>query len=325
MAKRYWGFNTLAGARRTAAAVAEVTTAGKFDSGFVTNAIQCNQGADYIQIIGPFLDGSSSISGFLSSRMDWLTNSSPGAGNILWLAKNGANNAYRLYCPTGGSLQFSYWNSGTSAWVDWGPSFAVNTLTLYSLTINLTINSAISIWLGTVNVVNNTTPPTNGAAAITEVRLSGVNAASFFSQIMAADYDIRDSHYDCKLPSAEGTYGTDGTGAYTDVNEVILDDSTAIQLPTSGQHRTFLKTAIPALPAGMQISGMVINARGRVGGSVTDGKALCKQGGTDSLSAGLAFGAGYEPRSAFFATDPGTSTAWTKAGFDTAEPGFQAV
>jgi hypothetical protein len=162
---------------------------------------------------------------------------------------------------------------------------------------------------------------------VTNFRFASANAstAAFFSQIMGADYDIRDSHLNSKLPSGEGTY-TDGTGTSADVGETALDDSTAIGLPAVGNKHTFTKGAIPALPTGLTIAGMVVNARARVaGGIVTDGKIKVRSSATDATTASKGFGASYGPRSHFQATDPNGGSNWSKSGFDAAEIGLEAA
>lgn len=328
MTTRYWAFNSLAGSRRTATAVVDGdTTAGRFDSSFVANAIKVLTGSDYLQILGPFLNAGTSITGLLSCRLDVYHTAAPASGNTLALWLNAGANAYRLQLTGGSTVQMQYWNSGTSAWVNWGSTFTINSTTLYTLVVNLTINSAFEVLQGGASVASSAVVPTNGASAVTELRLfcAGNSGTAHYSQLMGADYDLRDAHLFPVLPTANGTY-TDGTGAATDVGEAVLDDGTAIGLPAVGNKHTFTKPAIPTVPVGLVIAGMVLNIRGRVGGGVvTDGKAKIRSGTTDSASTGRSFNGGYEPRAAIFTTDPNTGTAWTKTGFDAAEVGVEAA
>lgn len=327
MTARYFGFNTLAGATRSAATVVDGdTTAGRFDSAYVSSCIKLVGATEYLEVGAPFADGSSSLSGTLWTRFDIYQTSAFGTGNTLALWLNAGANAYRM-TVSAGTIQMQYWNSGTSAWVNWGSAFTPSASTLYTFAIKLSINSAFEIYLGGALIANSATVPTNGAAAVTTLQLrsaqSGANG--YFSQIMGADYDIRDSHLNSKLPTANGTY-TDGTGGASDVGESVLDDGTAIGLPAVGNKHTFTKGAIPTVPTGLTIAALGVNIRGRVGGgTVSDGKAKIRSNTTDAASSGKSFTSGYEPRGHFFTTDPDTGTTWTKTGFDAAEVGIEAA
>ena len=79
------------------------------------------------------------------------------------------------------------------------------------------------------------------------------------------------------------------------------------------------------LPSGFDIKGMVISARGRVSGTITDGKLGIRSGGTNYSSAALTFAAAYEPRVYISETDPATGTDFTQTGYNNAEPYFEAV
>jgi hypothetical protein len=326
MTTRYFGLNTLAGAKRSSTAVADGdTTAGRFDSAYVASAIKVTNLSDFLEIGQPFIDGSTSISGTFWFRLDWYATANPSAGNTMALFLNGAANAYRVQCTSGSTFQLQYWNSGTSAWVNWGSTFSAAGSTLFTFAIKLVVNSAFEVYQGGTLVASSAVVPTNGAAAFTKVQLSATNGTAYFSQLMGADYDIRDSHLFSKLPSANGNY-TDGTGTAADVGETVLDDGTAISLPAVGNKHTFTKPATASLPSGLTIAGLLANVRGRVGGgTVTDGKIKCRSSSTDSTTAGKGFVSGYEPRGHFFATDPATGTTWGKTAIDNSEVGLEAA
>lgn len=328
MTARYFAFNTLAAATRSAATVVDGdTTAGRFDSAYVSSCIKLTASVDYLELGAPFADGSSTISGTLWTRFDTYHAGGFSSGNTLALWLNAGANAYRIQTTAGSILQMQYWNSGTSAWVNWGSTFTLGVATLYTFAIKLAINSAFEIYVGGTLVANSATVPTNGATAVTTLRLTyaGSSGLGYFSQIMGADFDIRDSHLYSRLPTANGTY-TDGTGSATDVGESVLDDGTAIGLPAVGNKHTFTKAAIPTMPAGLTIAALGVNIRGRVGGgTVSDGKAKIRSNTTDAASGSKSFTSGYGPRGHFFTTDPDTGTTWTKTGFDAAEVGIEAA
>jgi hypothetical protein len=147
---------------------------------------------------------------------------------------NASANAYRLFLSSGTTYKFQYWNSGSSAWVDWGSTFTISTA-LNTVVIHLTPNSSFEIFVAGTSVANSSTVPTNGAAAVDEFRLMGVgNSASYWSQVMCADYDIRDAHLMPASLNGNSATNTGGTGAYTDINETVLDESTAEVVATVG-------------------------------------------------------------------------------------------
>jgi hypothetical protein len=321
MANQYFALNSLAGCFRSSSAVVETTTAGRFDSAYASNAILVPTGSDFAQVKGTFLDGSTSLSALFYLRFD--ANCSAFNSSAMVFMLNGGANAYRLLTTSG--IQVQYWNSGTSAWVNWGSAFSPPT-GLNTFVLKLTPNVGFELYQAGTLRASSAVVPTNGAAAVDEFRFQCGNNSSnyYYSQIMCADYDIRDSHYMPELANGEGTYNTDGTGAYTDINEAVLNDSNAVSLTASGQHRSFTKASI-TVPVGQQITGMVVNARGRIGGTVTDGKILCKQGANDTVSAGKSYNTGYEPRWHFFATDPTSGSPFTQTNYNSAEFGIQAA
>lgn len=331
MTTRYFGVNTLAGAARTNINIVEDTTAGRFNSTYVANSISVPSGAgagiDYLELGPPFMGGGSSITGTLWYRFDFF-GLAFASGSFAWWALNGSTNAYRLTMNGGSTLQMQYWNTVSAAWVNWGSTFIVSTSNLYTIAIKLVLNTSFEVYINNISVLSSATVPTNGVATVDRFRHGSFNNVGgfgiYYSQLMAADYDIRDAHVLQKLANGEGTY-TAGTGAYTAINEVVLDDSTAISLPASGNKHTFTKAAI-TVPSGYAITSMVVNVRGRVsGGVVTDGKIIIRSGSTDSAPGSESFSGAYEPRRREFALDPNTSSAWGQTPFNAAEFGLQAA
>lgn len=151
-----------------------------------------------------------------------------------------------------------------------------------------------------------------------------MNANCYYSQVMIADYDLRDSRYKMDTISGTSASNTAGSGAYTDINESVLDESTAASVTASGDKRGFTHTGI-TVPSGYIIGAMVVNARGRATGAVTDGKLGVRQGGTNYSSAGRTYNGGYEPRTHILDNDPATATNFTQAGFNSAEVYIEAV
>jgi hypothetical protein len=323
---RYFAVNSLAGAFRTITAIVEATTASRFDSAYVASAISlpANSANDNIQIKQPFLDGSTSLTGTFYVRFDaWGTNFNNSGAPLM---TNAGANAYRLQGAGSNTGQMQYWNSGTSAWVNWGSSFATSASTLMTLVVKLTPNVGYEIFLGGSSVASSAVVPTNGASAVDMFQFFPPNTTTvgYYSQIMCADYDLRDSHLMPATFNGNSATNTAGTGAYTDVNETVLDESTAIVIASAGKKGQ--THAAITVPSGLGIAALIVNARGRVsGGTVTDGKLGVRSGGTNYSSAGKSYNGGYEPRGNIWESDPSTSAAWTQTSFNNAETYLEAV
>jgi hypothetical protein len=327
MAKRYFGINSLAGLTRFSTLVTEATTAGKFDSSYVSNAVVVPLGNDYASINAPFMDGSSSITGSFWLRFDLHTGYTSNNGVVTMFS--GGVNAYRLFWNPTANITVQYWNTGTNSWVNWGSSAASPTQNiLNTIVMHVVPNVSHELFIAGTSVASSAVVPTNGVSSVDEFRFGGVTSGgavgSYFSQIMCADYDIRDAHLMAAAINGNSTANTSGTGTYTDVNEAVLDESTAVVLAAAGK-KGFTHSAI-TVPSTMSIAGRVINVRGRVGGGVvTDGKVGVRSGSTNYSSSGLSLTSGYSPRRYIAESDPATAAAWSQTSFNNAEDYVEAA
>jgi hypothetical protein len=322
---RFFAFNKLAGCFRTVAAgIAEDTTAGMFDSTFVANAIRSNGGiTEYFQT-APFKDAASTTTlwlhfevksgGFPGGTFDWVT----------FVNSTGTTVAKLVYIGATGYVKFQYWDG--AAFQDYGDTFTISDGTLYRLDFRITSGASgtFDAWKAGTQVA---TDPAGGLDAATNniaaVRFWGMGSC-WFSQIIGQDSDTRDFRLAAAAIDGEGAT-TNGTGAYTDVNETPLDETTGINLPAVNDLHLFTKAAI-TLPGGYVIDSAWINARSRVsGGTVTDGKHVFRSGGSNYASAGLSPAAAYEPRMHYSATNPNTGLPWTETGYNNAQVGVQGV
>lgn len=317
--QQYFSFNSLAGASRDDVGVIEIATAGKFDSTWVSNGIAV-----------PSTGNLKSPTFSTSAASLWVRfDSARGTGSTVAQAAmtvfNGATGVFRLLGNISNSqLQPQYWNG--SAWTNTGSVVTVTTgVTTIVCRIDFGVGFEVFTAGSSVTSASNWTGTLPSTA--TTVWWNGYwtgTPFSVYSQCMCSNYDLRDEHFTNKLATANGNY-TDGTGTYTDANEVALDDSTAIVLPAVGNKKTFTKGAI-TVPSGYQITAAVVSARGRVsGGTVSNGRVMIRSAGNDQDSGNLGFGGSYEPRQYFFPTDPATSTLFTQTGFNNAEYGAAAA
>lgn len=318
----YFAFNTLGGCQRSSPLVIEATTAGRFDATHVARGIQmAGSNSGYIFRQQPFMNGGAAITGTLYLRWDTYYTSNNSNGINLLTLQNGLVNVFgitRLGQP-------QYWNSVTNAWVNWGTAATLPNDVLLTIVLKLTPGTSFELYVNGVLVSSGAAPVNmNNQVTYFQWGAGNVSSATWVSQAMCADYDLTLSNYSEKALAANGTY-TDGTGAVADVNETPTNDNTIINLPAVGNKKTFTKAAV-TVPGSRVIAGLVVNARGRVGGGVvTDGKLRIRSGATDAASGAKGYSASIEPRGHFFATDPATAAAWATAGLNAAEVGVEAA
>lgn len=316
----YFGGNSLASFFRNTTANVEVTTAGRFDSAFVASAIKVLSNSpsnDYIET--PAFSATGTVWMHFEA---YLVGSMSGSGNAFLHILNGATNVFRLVGSSSTTLKGQYWTGG--AWTDNGTTWTIPTGTLLRLDLKVTLNSDWALYSAGTSVASGS-GWSGGQTTMTSVRFVDPLAGGvFFSQVLIGDFDNRDGKYEAAALNGNSASNTGGTGAYTDINETVLDDSTSEVVATSGNKMGATHAAI-TVPSGYLIFAMVIGARGRVSGSITDGKLGIRSGGTNYSSSGRTYNAGYEPRVFINQVDPATSTQFTQSGFNAAETYLEAV
>jgi hypothetical protein len=328
---RYFGYNSFARAIRSSSQPVDgfTGTTGGWNATYVSNAIGCGNNGSWFGVVAPFDNGSVALTDFFSLRFDtWQSWSNSRAVAVLYDTSDHV--AYQMIRTGSGTAQVQYWDFVSGAWVNWGG--AISGLVVFG---NQTHVWNITPGVGYQYYVDNIlmsddggAVPSNAATDIGGIRhfstASGGTVCTW-SQIMCASYDLRDSHLMVKPPDGEGTY-TDGTGTYADVDEAVLNDGDAIGLPNVGDKHTFTHTAFPALPPGLAIMALRMNARVRVGGNtVSDGQMIARSAGVDSFSTDIDAPDAYEGRGREWVHDPATGALWTKAGADAAQIGLGAV
>jgi hypothetical protein len=320
MATRYFGGNSLAAFHRSNASVVEVTTAGTFDSAYVASAIKILDTSTN----GNFIRTPTfSATGTLWVVWDFTTATSNTSGDLILLS-NAGTNAFRI-TNTGGLWTLQFW--GGASWTTVGTGYgSYGPSTRYRLALKIVMGTSMELFVGGVSVASGSV--SGGQTTVTYAQFSGTGngaaATCHVSQVMIADYDIRDSHLMASAFNGNSATNTGGTGAYTDINETVLDESTAEVVATVSNKMGQTHAAI-TVPSGLTIAAAVLAARGRVsGGTVTDGKLGIKSGGSSSSTA-KSYTSSYEPRVLIQTTDPATSAAFTQSGYNSAETYLEAA
>jgi hypothetical protein len=315
---RYFGGNSMASFFRTTTLMREITTAGRFDSAYVANAMELANGtltSDYIETAAFSATGTVWIA--------WDIYSGTFTASVIALTVvNGTTNVFRLDRATSTTWQAQYWDG--SAWTNTGSAFLIPaTSTVTRVAIKLVLNTSFEAYVGGTLQASGS-GWSGSSTTVTACRFGGGNTTHAISQVMVADYDLRDSKLMAALLNGDSATNTSGTGAYTTINETVLNDSNGVNITASGGKRGQTKAAI-TVPSGYKISAMVIGSRGRVSGTITNGKLGIRSSGTNYSSSNLNYAAGYEPRIYISDTDPATATDFTQTGFNNAEIYEEAV
>jgi hypothetical protein len=327
-AERYFAFNTLAGAFRsgTLNVLDGQTTAGSFDNTFVSNSIVVLTTTDYIETPA-FMDAASTTTFWI--HFDFYNSSSSFNTGLPWLSfYNSTGTEVARISANSNTMQFSYWNG--SAFVNQGatPAGPTNSgRTRIDVKIVCGAAGGFELYLAGTLVSSSAGAGLNAAVNnIAKVRLRGFGGSGvYYSQILGANFDTRDSRLVPKLMTGNSVTNTGATGGFTEIDETVLDETDFISFANSGDVETYTHGAI-TVPGSMVIDSMVINGRGRINGAgPTDGKFVVRSSGTNYLSSALGLNSGFEPRSRNWTTDPATGSRWTATTFNNAEKGVQAV
>jgi hypothetical protein len=301
----------------------DVTTVGSFDSSYVSSGIGMAGGTSaYIR-----------STDFSATGTVWMVfefykgagGESNGAQIIV--CRDGGTNIFRFKVVADNSLaiQPQYWNG--SAWVDTGSTVNLSRITRHRIALRITLNTSFEMWLNGMSVSSGS-GWTGGPTTMTHwygYNYTTTANSAIYSQVLIADYDVRDAHLMTSAINGDSAANTGAaSGSYTDVNENGVDDSTAISITGSGNKAGQTHAGI-TVPGGMAIGAMVISARGRVDGVITDGKLGVRSGGSNYSSSGLNFNSGYEPRQHIIETNPATGSPFSQSGFNAAEPYLEAA
>lgn len=319
---RYFAGNSLAAFFRSAVTISESTTAGRFDSAFVSNSILIPSGNEYIQ------KTNTTVSGTNWFRFDVYVEAVTATSSpSLLMLLNGTTNVFRFIQTSASVLlyQSQFWNGST--WTNTGGTFSFSGGARTTVTVKIIPNNSFEVYLNGV-IVTNGSGWSGGSTSFDTIRLYNASNTlnTFYSQIMWADYDLRDSHLKTTALDGNSAANTGGaSGVFGDINETVLDEGTAVVVSTTTNKAGFSMAAL-TVPVGYIIAGLVVSARGRVGGSITDGKLGVRgSSGTNSSGSGLTFNGGYEPRCRILETDPDTAAKFTQAGYNAAEVYLEAV
>lgn len=254
------------------------------------------------------------------------------AGAILTLNDLAGYPWVRVFAPFNGGMILQY-NSGTGAspaWTNLGSVVTVGSGGLVNVSVLIDAggnHSALFAFGGSTVFVGGFSNAglTNLAGfAILNTDPSG---NMFLSEVMAAqDLNLVGARLKTLRATGAGAH-SDWTGTYADVNEVTSSDANSNKAASSGLSQSYAMTDV-TVPIGYSIRGVFYSLRTKNGGFGVPAniKALARSGGSDFISGPLSgVNAAYGYSAARYDVDPATGVAWTQAGVNALELGFQSA
>jgi hypothetical protein len=258
----------------------------------------------------------------------------------IFLARNLADgrDLFRFLRSAGNSTQPHvpyYWDG--AAWQAVGAGFVIPTAYCV-ITVEIVISATVGsfrVWVNGALVgerLGNTKP--TASADIDCIDQYGIAQTQFSYQTRFAERLLTSADYmpyglrDVNLaPDGAGSDATQDSGAYTDVNELVLNRSNGITLDTAGDHFTATFGNLVGAAATAPIMSLRLSADVRRGASgPANIKFYVKIAGTRYYSASIPVdGIGFVGLAYQFDVNPATTLPWTVTEINALEAGFEAA
>lgn len=238
----------------------------------------------------------------------------------------------RLYKVTNGDWNIGEWSG--SAWVV-RATLPYITATIHPVEIEWDIpGDILRVWVDEVLELDTTFTYSHNAVHQINVTPAGGTGTpghrEGWSEIIVADNAraLDSVLVETEAPNANGT-DTDGTGAYTDVDELANDaTTTAIEFSTAGQRKSFTSPARTGTHGSGTILAVTVAMDLRyVAGGPEKARFFLKIGGTRYYGPTFTLTLGYSGYQHAWSLNPATSAAWTSTDADSSglEWGVEAV
>lgn len=285
--------------RVTAGTIADVTTAGSFDSTYVDSSVSVGVASTNVAMCD-FIDSSGASDAAVTGETLWVhfehycDGNEGTAGNSVTIV-NGSDQPWLSFRATGTSGQYGlYYNSGTGGSPTWtslvtGLSGG-STRIIVDIKVTLGSPHSYEIYVGSSLAGSGTfTAASFTSADALELRGSQTfTRTRTYSQVMAC---VGYCTVGGKVPSlkASGAGSNSGmTGAYTDVNEAIGSDASLVTSGTAAQKTTFAMSDLPSLASGLVVTDLWHSFRAKNDGTnPTNLKSVKRVGGVDTSSSNV--------------------------------------
>jgi hypothetical protein len=307
--------------------VVEDTTGTYYNSSFARCAILIRTDTSYAE----GMPSASSTTPYLHFDMlsGFIATNTP-TTRLSWYDSSG-NERVRLKYATNTALQItiSYWNG--ASFTDLTPvSVAMETRQTIDLAVVCNSGSgSIKLYISGTERLNSGAIDTTGIANLKKFRfvggtVSGLGISTLVSQVVMADEPTIGWRLMTRYPNAAGAT-SDWTGAYTDIDEAVYDDSDFILSASNNQVSVFSQTG-PSI-TGYTVRAVAVAARARRGASGPQNLRMAlRSAGTNYFSGSdIAQGVGYAPSQTIWETDPATSAAWVNTNITSLQPGVKSI
>lgn len=250
------------------------------------------------------------------------------------LLKDTSDEQWFRLTSSSGQLQPQY-NSGSGAsptWTDVGSSIAVAGSQKIPYDVEITLGSPHSFTVYKENIaVSSGTFTQADLTDLSRVRFAnahgstGANIGTGISQVMVTRGISTVGAYVQQVKATADGANTGWTGAYTDVNETLLNDATVQAAGSAGLKETHVMADI-SVAVGFEIKGVFHWMRAKNDGSAPlNLKSVLRESGTDYSSSDLSLiDLGYYPIGARYDASP-LGPNWTAANFNSLEIGFESA
>lgn len=302
--------------------VTEATTAGTFNATYCRSSLFCSGSTQAID---------SEVLGALATaytRFDFYTAYVANSGRVYvrWYNSSGTE-VFRLTGNTSSQFQMQYWSGAT--WTNIGGTATAPNSVLSTIQVKIVCGAsgAAELLVNDVSVASGTA----AMAAVTNIDKVqyvdniGGGSALYYSRITVANVDLTGYQQFLSPATSNGT-DTGGTGTYTDINELPLNDATMISLAAAGDRHDF-KSAARSFGS-TTVKGVTITARAQKGLSgPTKMKFYLLISGTRYYSPDVSLTTSLTGYEYTWELNPATSAAWTNVAAADAnlEWGWEAV
>jgi hypothetical protein len=240
---------------------------------------------------------------------------------LIGLGKSGTNKGIFIGYTAFGQLTIYSYNGSTSTSLA-----AEGSLTGYMLgnsfnrldvqISNFNGTGSVSVyWNGAFVVTYSGSLTISGITDLDSVFFSATNGTGYqqFSEIIVADEDTRAfTGLMTMVPTGAGTTD-DWIGAYTDVNEREIDNSTFVYTDTVSQDEQFNLTDLPSGSFGIRAVVATAKVTSTAGATATKVALGFKSGGSVAVGTSQSTTTAWETKHQIFAQNPVTSADWAQS------------
>ena len=178
--------------------------------------------------------------------------------------------------------------------------------------LNYGTNGTVNVWVDNNFCVSYTGNIASGGTTLDRLHIKTYQitgyASGYFSEIIVADEDTRLMSLKTLVPNAAGDTN-EWTGAYTDVDEVVINDSDTVYTDTAEEDVQFNLTDMPA--GNFEIKAVIASARIADGLGTLDAQLGIKTNGSVNLGSTITLDSGWQTARQMWTQNPITASPFT--------------